>query len=189
MQVKDVNRHRRSTAISAVVCLVLQVAIAPNLGLGNGRANFALVFCGAYALYEGGRAGVIAGFLSGLAFDLLTTGPFGLMSGLFTVFAYALGREARNRFADGFVASLTTFGTGAIITLFAYNATMVIMGNDVSLIDLLFMRTLPSFALSFICFMPIAWYLVQRSGKGSGIGSGGKSSMGKRGSHYDVRGI
>ncbi|MDO4797280.1 MAG: rod shape-determining protein MreD [Coriobacteriales bacterium] len=189
MQVKDVNKHRRSTAVLAVCCFVLQVAIAPNIGLGGGRANFAMLFCGVYAMYVGGRAGVIAGFCSGLVFDLVSTGPFGLMSALLTIFAYGLGRETRNRFADGLVATLSTYGIGSLTTTLAYNIAMLLVGESPNLFDLLFLRTLPSFALSFLFFLLVAYYLVQRSAKGNGIGSGTKGSLGKRGSHYDVRGI
>ncbi len=189
MQVKDANKHRRSTALFAIACFVLQIAIAPNIGLGGGRANFAMLFCGVCAMFEGGRAGVVAGFLSGVLFDLVSTGPFGLMSGLLTIFAYGLGRETRNRFADGLVATLSTFGIGSLATTFAYNATLVLMGEDASLFDLLFLRTLPSFALTFLIFLPVAYYLVQRSAKGGGVGPGSKGSLGKRGGHYDVRGI
>lgn len=189
MQVKDANKHRRTTVIAAVVCFVLQVSLAPHMGLGNGRVNFAMLFAGVYALYVGGRAGVVAGFASGLVFDLVATSPFGLMSALLTIMAYGLGREARNRFADGLVSSLSSFGIGALATTFAYHATMLLVGEQANLIDLLFMRTLPSFAITFVWFVPVAWYLVQRSAKGGGIGSGSKGAVGKRGSHYDVSGI
>ena len=44
MQVADKNRDRRGTLVLAIVCAVLQLALAPNIGIGNGRANFALIF-------------------------------------------------------------------------------------------------------------------------------------------------
>ena len=44
MQVADRNRAQRSIAILAVICAVLELALAPNVALGLGRANFALVF-------------------------------------------------------------------------------------------------------------------------------------------------
>lgn len=189
MQVKDANRSRRISALCALACFLLQLGISPNFGMGNGRANFMMIFAGAYALYAGGRAGVVAGFLSGFAFDLVTTGPFGLMSALMTVFAFGLGREARNRFADGLVSSLTSFGVGSLATLAAYNLAMLLVGESASIVDLVFLRTFPSFALTFVCFLPVASYLVQSSARGHGIGSGGRSASSKHGNRYDVRGI
>lgn len=44
MQISDKNREARGIALTAIICAVLQLAIAPNVGLGNGRANLALVF-------------------------------------------------------------------------------------------------------------------------------------------------
>ena len=80
MQVADRNREARTTVVLAVACLVLQLALAPNLALGNGRANFALVFAACVALTKGGQRAVISGFVAGLVFDLSTTGPVGLMA-------------------------------------------------------------------------------------------------------------
>ena len=187
MQIKDANKHRRSTALLAVGCLLLQIALAPNIALRNGRANFALVFTGVYALSVGGRSGVVAGFLSGLVFDLLTTGPFGLMSGIATVFAFGLGREARNRFADGFVASLSAFGIGLLAALATYNLAMLVVGESADFFDILFLRTFPSFALTFVCFLPFARHQVRTASQGHGLGTGNAS--GKHGGHYDVHGI
>lgn len=187
MQVKDANKHRRATALLAVGCLLLQIALAPNLALGNGRANFALVFVGVYALSVGGRSGVVAGFLAGLVYDLLTTGPFGLMSCIGTLFAYGLGREARNRFADGFVASLSTFGIGLFAAMAAYNLTMLLVGESADFFDILFLRSLPSYALTFVCFLPFAHHQVRMASQGHGLGSGSKG--GKHAGHYDVNGI
>ena len=35
MQIKDSNRDRRDFGILAIICLVLQVAVAPNIPLGS----------------------------------------------------------------------------------------------------------------------------------------------------------
>jgi len=40
MQVKDSNKNKRSIGWLALACLVLQLAVAPNFGIGNGRINF-----------------------------------------------------------------------------------------------------------------------------------------------------
>ena len=50
MQVTDRNARRRITVILAVVCCVLQLALAPNVGIGNGRINFMLVLAACIAL-------------------------------------------------------------------------------------------------------------------------------------------
>ena len=91
MQVNDANRNRKVIAIVACVCALLQLAIVPNIGIANGRANLALVATACLALQIGGRTTVIFGFLAGLFFDLTTTGPVGLMAFELTLVGYLLG--------------------------------------------------------------------------------------------------
>lgn len=185
MQVKDTNKNRRNTAVLAGVCLVLQLAVAPHILLGNGCANFALVFAGILALSMGGRVGVLAGFGMGLLYDFTATTPIGLMSLLFTVFCYVLGSEKRNRFGDGLVSSLTTFSIGALCVLLSYHMAMLMLGQAEGFYDVLVLRTLPSFALTFIAFLPFAYLQVRSTSKVHGRSKGASSSH--RGSqHYDV---
>ena len=162
--------------------------LSPNVGMGNGRVNFALVFAGVYALAYGGRPAVVAGFLAGMVFDLLSTGPFGLMAGLLCVLAFVLGSEERNRFSDGFVSSLSAFGVGAFVVGLIYHLAMILLGDASNMGDVLFQRVLPTFALTFVAFLPFAYLNVHRVS-----GPGGKHAAGKgaglRESHYDLRNL
>ena len=185
MQVKDANKNRRSTVAIGVVCLVLQLAIAPHVLLGSGCANFALVFAGIIALSIGGKAGVMVGFASGLVYDLTATTPIGLMAMLLTVFSYVLGLEARNRFGDGFVSCLSAFGFGALVVLFTYHLTMLMIGDTESLYECIMLRTLPSFALTFVAFVPFAYLQVKATGKVRGR-TKGTPGVHRGSSHYDV---
>lgn len=188
MQVKDKHKDRRGTLVLALVCFLLQVMLSPNVGMGNGHADFCIVFAGLYALMVGGRSAVFAGFAAGLTSDLLSTNPVGLMALLLTVFSYVLGIEERNRFSDGFVAPLSTFGLGSFVVICAYHLTMMMLGMSSGLGDLLFERTLPTFAMTFVAFLPFAYLQVHAGGKSHGLKSGGKSS-GLGGNHYDIRNL
>ncbi|MBR3158241.1 MAG: rod shape-determining protein MreD [Atopobiaceae bacterium] len=183
MQVKDAHKKRRDVLVFAGVCLVLQLAVAPHICLGNGYANFAMVYTGVVALSIGGRSGVIAGFVSGLVFDLTATSPVGLMALLLTLCGYVLGIEERDRFGDGLVSSLTSFALGAMAVLVSYHLAMLLLGETSSMADVLVARTLPSFALTFLGFLPFAYLQVRASAKKHGIGG---ASSSHRGSHYDV---
>lgn len=186
MQVNDQGRNRRSMLWLGILCLVLQLALAPNIGVGNGRINFALIYAAVFSLAVGGREGVLCGFFAGLLFDLSTTGPIGLMALLLTGMAYALGLEERNRFADGFPATLATFGVASLAVIFLYHLSMLVAGQASGLIDVLVMRTLPTFALTFVAFMPFAWFLCRSAEGGTGgLGRG----RGRRGGHFELRGL
>ncbi len=181
MQVTDKNRDTRSTALLALLCAVLQLALAPNVGLGNGHANFALVFTACVALSLGGRRGVICGFLAGLFFDLSTTGPIGLMAFCLTVTSYVLGLEGRNRMAGDLSASVGLFSVSALVVSFAYHLAMLLVGQASSLIDVLVFRTLPTAALSIVVFLPFAYYFARVRASGP--------SLGGQGGRFSQRGI
>lgn len=185
MQVNDSNRRRRSILVLGLVCLFLQLALAPSIGMGNGRINFALIYAAIFALEVGGQAGVLCGFFAGLVFDLSTTGPIGLMALLLTVTSAVLGVEERNRFVDGLPAMLAAFGVASLLVIFVYHLMMLFVGDATSLGDVLLMRTLPTFALTFVAFLPFA-YVLCRSAEG---GSGGGFRRSRRGSHFDIRGL
>ncbi len=183
MQVKDSHKKKRSALVIGAICLVLQLALSPYICLGNGFANFALVYAGVIALSTGGKGAVISGFVAGLLYDLTSTTPIGLMALLLTVFGYVLGIEERNRFGDGFVSSLTSFGVGAMTVEVAYHLAMLLLGVAQSLSDVILLRVLPSFALTFIAFLPFAYFLVRAAGSGRGMAKGSSSHHGSR---YDV---
>ena len=185
MQVKDAKKERRMALILAGICLFLHLVLAPNVRLGMGFANFALVYAGVMALSVGGKTAVLVGFASGLLFDLTSTTPVGLMALLLTVFSYVLGVEERNRFGDGFISSLTSFGVGALCVMLAYHMILMMVGEVSGFYELVMVRVLPSFALTFVGFLPFAYWEVNKTGKGHGI-SGGSSGAHRSSSHYDV---
>lgn len=188
MQLNDSNVGRSRTWLIALVCFLLQVMLSPHLGssMGFGRINFALIFCAIYSLSVGGRSAVYYGFLSGLVFDFVSTGPIGLMSGLLTLAGFVLGREERNRFADGYVGVLSAFGVVAFLVSVTYNLAMVLL-EDVSVLDLIMLRALPTFAFTFLAFLPFAYVRVRASAPGRGIGtSRGLNSSALSSGHYDI---
>lgn len=186
MQVKDNNRNRRDFGVLAGICLVLQVAVAPNIALGNGRANMALVFAGIASLMVGGRLAVVCGFLAGLVFDLSTTGPIGLMAFLLTLGSYVLGIETRNRLADDFRGSMTTFAIFAAVVSLFYHAAMLLVGEASSIIDVVFLRTIPTLVLTIIAFAPFASVLSHATGNALTLGGKPSKSARSHGSRYDL---
>ena len=85
MIVKDAGKNRRVAVVLGIVLLVLQLGVAPNIGLFGGRANLALVFVGATCLGGEASRAPILGFVAGLVYDLAGTGPIGLMALLLTL--------------------------------------------------------------------------------------------------------
>jgi rod shape-determining protein MreD len=186
VQVNDSNRRRRSIGRLGLACLVLQLALAPNIGIADGRINFALVFAAYVALTTGGRTGVLCGFLGGLAFDLCTTGPFGLMTLLLTVGSFVLGMEDRNRIAEDLSGSITIFLIVSFIVTLIYHLAMFLVGQASSFYDVFVLRTLPTFGLTAVAFLPFA--LVGSHGSGAPLSSirGGAGSVRRRPGKFDL---
>lgn len=175
MQIADKSHDTKGLVILAVVCAVLQLALAPNIALSNGRANFALVFAACIALSRGGSQSVLAGFFAGLFFDLSTTGPIGLMAFILSIASYVLGLERRNRMAADFAANVVSFSVGSLACAFVYSLAMLLVGNASSLIDVLFFRTVPTAFLTILGFLPFAYYFSRVRPSGPSL-SGGRFS-------------
>lgn len=172
MQISDKNRESRSIALLAVICAVLQLAIAPNIGLGNGRANFALVLAVTVALTTGGTRAVICGFAAGLFYDLSTTGPIGLMALLLSVCGFALGGEGRNRLSGEFAACLALFVVADLAVNVGYGLGLMICGQGGGFVDAVFLRALPGALLSLVGFLPFAYFESRIRTSGPSLGGG-----------------
>lgn len=177
MQIADKSHDTRGLAILAGVCAVLQLALAPNVAIGNGRANFALVFAACIALSRGGSQSVVCGFFAGLFFDLSTTGPIGLMSLILTLVSQFLGSENRNRMAGDFGACVVLYSAAALCSCLAYGLGLLITGNSSSIIDAVVFRAVPGAFLSIVAFLPFAYYY-SRVRPGNTLGGGHFSRKG-----------
>lgn len=181
MQVADKNKDARSIAVLALLCGVAQLALAPNIGLGNGRANLAFVFAACVALSQGGRRAVVAGFVAGLFFDLSTTGPVGLMAFCLTVCSYVLGLYGKGGNGD-FGASLLTVAASAVAVSLAYHLAMLLVGQADSILDVLVFRTLPTALLTVVAYLPFAYYFARVRTSGPSLGRRG-------GGHFSTKGL
>ena len=183
MQVADKTRDVRGTVILAVVCLVLQLALAPNIALGNGRANFALIFSACIALQAGGTRGVIAGFLAGLVFDLSSTAPIGLMAFCLSLAGYALSFVSRDAAGAEFGPRAIRAALGALAVSLVYHLAMLLVGEGGSFFDIVFLRTLPTALLTAVVTLPFLFFLsrLRSSGPSLGSGPGGGSHLSRRG--------
>lgn len=190
MQVTDRNQRRRTAVVLGIVCCVLQLAVSPNIGFGNGRINFMLVLAAGVALTQGGEGGVLAGFLAGLFFDLTSTGPVGLMALLLTAASLALGFNERNRFMEEPYAALRNFMIADAAVCIGYSMAMMLVGQSSSIVDAIFLRAVPTFFLTLIAFLPFALVLGRFGGSGPSLFGGGPRSIGRRGArHIDTRGL
>lgn len=186
MKFKDSSRYRRDFTVLALICLVVQIAVAPYIGLGNGRVNMALVFAGIVSLLVGGRTGVLYGFCAGLIFDLSTSGPIGLMSFLLTITSFVAGSEVRNRIGDNFAGAMRAFFWMDAFVSVLYHVAMFLVGEATSVMNVLLFRTLPTLVLTMLAFAPFAYLFSQSTGNALNLGGKPSKSSKSHGSRYDI---
>ena len=81
-------------AVGAVVAVVLQIVLAPNVAILGAMPNFALVYMATSAMLAKRDMVVVVAFCCGLALDLIGTYTVGVYAGLFVVAAFAAMRSA-----------------------------------------------------------------------------------------------
>ena len=94
-ELKNSGPSRGRLSGIVVACILLHLALAPQIHLFGGAFNFMLVLTVSLAISLDSRTMVYVGFFSGLLYDLTTTGPVGLMSLLLALVGYGLALMSR----------------------------------------------------------------------------------------------
>ena len=113
--------------LPCVVLVVLQLVLGGHLKLFGASADFLLVIVGLLALMRGDVTGCVAGFVCGLAFDLLGSGMVGLTALLGSVLGFAVGRASRSM-AEGWAPRLALFAVADLALNVAYLIFLTILG-------------------------------------------------------------
>lgn len=85
-------RENVALVIGAVVSVVLQLAVAPNIALFSAMPNFITAFCLLAAIVRPATAGPVLPFVMGLVSDLAVGTPVGSSSLLLVIFCFAASR-------------------------------------------------------------------------------------------------
>ena len=94
MDLHEQGAGSRAFAIAAIVCVLLQAGLAPQISIAGGRVNFMIVLVCLGVFSGDPTRAVICGFCSGLFYDLSAAVPVGVMSLLLTVGSFALVHSA-----------------------------------------------------------------------------------------------
>ena len=187
MIVNDTNARRKVALVSFAICAACQVILAPNLPLANGRPNFMLIFAGSMALCYGGTFGILASFGAGLFFDIVSSGPVGVMAFLFTLMAAVIGREDRNVIADATPQALRIFCLAAPAVELASQLVLMAIGQGGTLLDTLGLRWLPASVLDIVFFLPFLLFLSRTGSRSPQLGK--KKTGAHKRSKISTRGL
>ncbi len=117
-----------TTAGALVAAFLLQVMFAPHIAVFGVVPNLLLLVVITLAFVEGPSAGAVAGFIAGLAADLLSTGPVGSWALVLAVTGYVGGTLQENLFAEGWLAPVTVAVIAGLVADVAHLLLLSVMG-------------------------------------------------------------
>ena len=135
--------------IGAIIAVVLQIALAPNIALFGVVPNFIMAYVLIVSIVCPDQSGPVFAFVLGLLFDLLGTGPVGAMAFLLTGVSFL----AKRIFMLLLLAAIST-----LVIELLYAAFMMAFGAGVSVLDAFVFRALPGTVYNFLAaliFYPI----------------------------------
>lgn len=94
MDLHEQGASSRTFVIAAIVCVLLQAGLAPQISIAGGRVNFMIILVCLSVFSGDPTRAVVCGFCSGLFYDLSAAVPVGVMSLLLTVGSFALVHSA-----------------------------------------------------------------------------------------------
>ena len=94
MDLHEQGMSSRTFVIAAIVCVLLQAGLAPQISIAGGRVNFMIILVCLSVFSGDPTRAVVCGFCSGLFYDLSAAVPVGVMSLLLTVGSFALVHSA-----------------------------------------------------------------------------------------------
>lgn len=145
-----IDRGRIVIIGGAVVAVLLQLILAPNIVVFSAMPNFILAFVLVAAMIRPTDSILVTAFVLGLLFDLLGYGPVGSMALLLTVSAFFITRVFRVIDLGNLFMPVIVFVITALAIELVYTFILLALGLAPGFIDSLIYRTLPSILLDCI---------------------------------------
>lgn len=86
------NRDTLAVIVGAVIAVLAQLVIAPNIAIASAMPNFPAAYVLAVAIVRPANSTLVLAFALGLVYDLIGFGPVGAMALLFVLAAFAASR-------------------------------------------------------------------------------------------------
>ncbi len=137
------GRSLAPVVVGAVVCVLLQVVLAPNIALASAMPNFLAAYVLALAVAQPDRAEPVLAFVLGLAFDLLGGGPVGAMAFLLVLMAFLASRAFSFLDNDTLFMPLAILLASLILVEVFYALFLLGTGLSASFGDAFLYRALP----------------------------------------------
>lgn len=139
----NITRENIVVALGAVVAVLLQLALAPNIALFSAMPNFVVIYALLVAIVRPGSSGSVLPFVLGLVYDLLSGGPLGGMAFLLVLFSFLASRAFLVLDNDTLFMPLAVFSGAVLLIEMLYGGFLLALGFDASFMDMFLYRALP----------------------------------------------
>lgn len=129
--------------VGAIICVLLQIILAPYITIGFAMPNFILAFVLVCALLEPSNPDYILPFVLGLIFDLISAGTIGALTFVCVLFTFVLSKLFILINNDTLFIPLALLALGCFCSEIAYGFLLILCGMDVSFLEAFMYRMLP----------------------------------------------
>lgn len=156
-----VTPERIFVVVGGLVAFVLQVVVAPYIAISFAVPNFVVAFAVVVAMARPASCGPLLPFLLGLAFDLASGGPVGVMAFSLTLFSYVLARYFDHVGNDSLFMTLAFIALGVLLVELSYGVLLMLFGYSAGLFEAFAYRVVPCFAYDLVVSL-LLYPLVKR---------------------------
>lgn len=135
--------QKRAYIIGAVVVVLLQVIVAPNIGILNAAPNFILCYLVACSVANPREMGFIAPFILGLVYNLAGQGPLGSMALVCILAVLFASSVLRALELESILFPIITIAVVCFLAEFVYGLLLMACGMSVNFLDALLQICLP----------------------------------------------
>lgn len=139
----NITRDSLVVGIGAVVAVILQIVVAPNISLFAAQPNILLAYTLVVAIVRPVEAGPVLPFVLGLLYDLLGTGPVGGMALLFVLVSFLVSRAFIVLDNDSLFIPLIILVVATFAVEMLYGALLIGLGLSEGFVNAFLYRALP----------------------------------------------
>ena len=132
-----------AAGLGAVIAVLLQVVVAPNIALASALPNFVLAYALVLAAVRPDRTGPVLAFVLGLVFDLLGSGPVGAMAFLLVLVTFLASRAFSVLDNDTLFMPLVILVVSTLVVELFYAVFLMGTGFSAGPLDVFLYRALP----------------------------------------------
>jgi rod shape-determining protein MreD len=144
----------------SIIVVLLQIILVPNIAINDIAPDLVLLGVVIVARKNGPAASCLTGFVCGLLYDLMNSGPLGVMAFMLALVGYVLAQfqsqandygAAMNPQGNGVWVDLALFLAAALVVELGYGLALSLTGYDVSFGSSFIFRILPSLLYDTVC--------------------------------------